>query len=227
MIAQVKTKSGVVYHTAVFAIFGRGGDCTVIGFDEHFETLKCIPFYDDSTHHYRQQVAIVETTRDNWVQDGDIEGYDWIVNDKKRLEHIRLGRLLHPDFVARCKALQDEVNLPEWLEVTDLKTVNDINWATAGFHDGVILSMEQTETEARVQFEIWGGTAEIRLENAEFHKLGEIGRFGDEFYTSHITFEDGKVHWRGYGFEEDEEDGSRPMICHFSGTRLYWKIELE
>ena len=229
MIAQVKTQAGTVYYTAVFAIFGKGGSCTVIGFDENFETLQCIPFYA-SPNHYRQQVMIVETTRDNWVQDGDLEGYDWIVNDQKRLEHIRLGRLLHPDFVARGKALQDEVNVPEWWEVTDQKTANDIRWATADFHDAVILSMEQTETDAILQFEIWGGTALLRLENAEFHKLCEIGAHGEEFYSAHITFEGGKVHFRGYGSEVDEDDaeeGLRPMIFHFSCARLYWKVELE
>ena len=225
MIAQVKTQAGTVYYTAVFAIFGKGSSCTVIGFDENFETLKCIPFYDRANR--RQQVMIVETTRDNWVQDGYLEGYDWIVYDKKRLEHIRLGRLLHPDFVARGKALQDEVNIPEWLEVTDLKTARDIYWAATSFHDAIIHSMEREGADTILQFEIWNGTAKLRLENAEFHKLCAIGPHGDEFDCAHITFEDGKVHFRGYGMKVDEEDGSRPMICHFSCARLYWKIELD
>lgn len=225
MIARVKTTNGTVYDTVVFAVIGKGSSCTIIGFDEALETLKYIPFYEQ-TGRSRLQIAIVESTKDNWIQDGDAEGYDWILSNPKRLEHIRLGRLLHPDFVAQCKALQDAVNLPAWQEVTDSKTVTDLMWAATGFHDAVILSVEKDGTDAAILLEIWGGTVELRLNNAEFHRMCTIGQIkGDMIYHSHIDFENGRINWHGYKFGKEEE--SEPMICHFSGTRMFWRIELE
>lgn len=229
MIAKIKTADGTVYDTVVFAVIGKGTECSIIGFDEQMETLKVIPCYRlIAPHRSHLQLAFIEASKDNWIKDGDVEGYDWIVSDQKRFEHIRLGRLLPPDFVARCKAMQDALNLPEWQEVTDEKSVKDMMSAACGFHDGCILAIESEGTFTTISIEVWGrSVAHVKLENAELTDHCVVGLGNNwEITDPSVFFENGRVYWanaRNIRCTDDFFD----ELCHFSGTRMFWKIELE
>ena len=229
MIAKIKTLNGFVYDTVVFAIMGKGTKCSIIGFDEHMETLTVIPCYRPSApHRSLLQLAFIEASHDGWIKDGDVEGYDWIVGDKKRFEHIRLGRLLHPDFIARCKSMQDALNLPEWAEVVDDKTMKDMICATSGFHDSLIRKIESEGDFTTISIEVWGGSiAHIKLENAELSTDCVVG-LGDnwEIADTSVFTQNGRIYWAN-ARDIHNTDQFWEELCYFSGTRMLWKIELD
>ncbi len=228
MIARIKTANGVVYDTVVFAVINDRHNSQFLCFDETLKALRWISYYRKiSLMKSKLQLIVIEATQDGWITEGKTKGYDWILSDKRYLKMIQNHGPLPDQIMARCKALQDAVSLPEWREITDEKSVNDFLSATGLCHDGCILAIESEGDFTTVSMEIWGGTVHVRLENAKLSPNCIVG-YGNigEILDSSVFFENGRVYWTNE-YCINSTDQFLEELCHFSGTRMFWKIELE
>lgn len=227
MIAKVKPESGNAYVTAVFAVINDRHNSRFLCFDETLKALRWIPYYRMvSLTKSKLQLIIIEATQDGWITEGKTSGYDWIVSDKRYLIMVQNHGPLPDEIMERCRSLQDAVHFPEWREITDEKSAKEMLSATAGCHDGYILAIESEGDFTTISMEVWGGIVHIRLENAELSENCIVG-YGNlgEILDCSVFFENGRVYWvNKYGFESTARFTSE--LCYFSGTRMFWKIEL-
>lgn len=228
MIAKVKTENGTVYDTVVFADIADSWNSRIIGFDETLETIREIPYYHLSPErHITQLLIIIDSDQEGWITDDSTDGYDWLISDKRYLQMIQDHAPLPEEIFARCKALQDALNLPEWREVTDEKSVENLMRAAGGFHDGMISAIQTEDDFTTVSMEIWGGIVHIRLENAELSEncIVNYGNMG-EILDSSLFFENGRIFWTDE-WDVRSTDEFFEELGYFSGTRMFWKIELD
>lgn len=228
MIAKIKTDHGTVYDTVVFAILLDGWDSKIIGFDEKLETLQELPYYYLSPErHFEHLLVFVDSDEEGWFADETISGLKWLVGDPDLLKMILEGEPLPEEILARCKALQNEVNPPEWREVTEGKALDDLLLASGGFHDGSIAAVETDGDSACISITVCGGVIHLRVENAILSPLCKVdyGNMG-EILDCSLFFENGRIYWADeYGLEKADE--LTDEFCYFSGTKMLWKIEVE
>lgn len=227
MIAKVKSESGKVYDTVVFALLLDGWDSKMIGFDEELRTLRELPYYYLSPErHIHQLFAFIDSDETGWAEKESVSGVEWLVSRPELLEQIHKGEPLPEEILTRCKALQNEMDLPEWREVVPGKAREDLLLASGNFHDGVIAAVEWMGDSACISIEVWGAVIHLRLEHAELSEncVVDYGNMG-EILDSSVFFENGRVYWADdCDFEHFDE--LTDEFCYFSGTRMFWKIEL-
>ncbi len=227
MIVRVK-KWDIVYDTIVFAILENDWKTKIIVFDEAFELLEYARFYDTGRLPcLHKQIVIIDSSDEEWVQNGKLTGYDWIVNDPQLLALIDRGGDTPPEILARCLELQKKVCIPEWFEVTDEKSAENLLVAAGYFHDGYITSIGFENNETHITINVWGGKVHLRLFDACLSNkckegYGEIG----EILDSNVFFENNRIFW----VDAEHITRSNDMndeYCYFSASKMLWNISLE
>lgn len=225
MIARIK-KNGIVYDTVVFAFFTDGWKTKIIGFNETFQTLEYISFYDKTHPYIHQQMIIIDGSEKEWIKNDKSKGYDWIVNDTQLLKLIKKSRDIPDDILSRCLEMQENIHIPDWFEVTDKKSAENLLGAGGYFHDGNIEDITVENGETVIAISVWGGKVRFRLKEAELSDSCQIG-YGSmgEIYDSNIFFEDNRIFWTD---SEDVtcKDELYDDFCYFSASKMLWNVEL-
>lgn len=224
MIARIKKKNKSAYDTLVFAYLIDGWNTRIIGFDENFQTLEYVNMYD-KTSTIHQQMMIIDSGKEQWVKKDNAEGYDWIINDDVLLKLLDQGLRAPEGLLSLCLEMQKNTSVPEWFEVKDEKSLEDLMWASGGFHDGVIESVAVENRETYITMGVWGGKIHFKLINAELSDncQKDYGNMG-EILDSNIFLEDGRIFWND---SEDVscKDDMYVDSCWFSATKMFWNAE--
>jgi hypothetical protein len=225
MIARIK-KNGIVYDALVFAFFSDGWDTKIIAFDETLKRLEYIRFYDQVTPYIHQQIIIVESAEDGWITTDKIKGYDWIINNDTLLKGLEQDLFIPDEIISHCLEMQKNIYIPEWFEVKDQRSAENLLEAGGYFHDGNIEFITTENDQTRITISVWGGKVHLKLENAELSPNFQVG-YGSmgEIYDSNIFFEDDRIFWN-----DSEEVNRKEELyidsCYFSATRMLWNVEL-
>ena len=226
MIARIKTAGGTVYDSVVFAIIMDSFSSKIIGFDEEYTTLEYINIYASSTS-VEQNIIFMDSSHDGWVVNGNMSGYDFILGNESLLHLIKQDRYIPESILQRCRHMQSAVCIPEWIEVCDSKSAENLLSAAGGFHDGVITDVKHHGDVCDVTFKVWGGSVTLRCTSCETSHSCRVG-FGEsgEIFDAGILFENGRIIWVS---ERDVKSASdiAEDECFVSADKIFWKIDLD
>ncbi len=225
MIARVKTADGTAYDTVVFAVIRDSFSSRIIGFDEEYTTLEYINIYHSSPS-IVQNVIFMDSSKDGWIDNGLMSGYDFIIGNDTLLRLIKQDRYIPESILQRCIDMQSEVCIPEWIEVCDSESAENLLSAAGGFHDGVITGVEWHNGRCDVTFKVWGGSVTLRCTSCETSQNCQVG-FGEwgEIFDAGIFFEGGRTIWVDECSVTSTADVTEDC-CYVSADKIFWKIQL-
>ncbi|MBO5778810.1 MAG: hypothetical protein J6R82_04495 [Clostridia bacterium] len=232
MIAKVKTNGLTVYDSVIFAYTEAGFQSQIVVWNSLSTTLKVIPLFDGEASYVmgEQNYLILDAAIDGFIQRGNTVGYPWLLEDEALLKKIRAGEALPEEILARCNALQDAISLPQWFEVTDEASAANLLWAGSNFHDSSICAIEQEDGFATITLSTWAGDILVRVKDPVLSPQleacnGAVSSFG-QIWRAHICFWGDRIYFVDAMGDVTLDDLSDDWL-YFSGTRMFWKIELE
>lgn len=225
MIARIKTKDNVFYDTVVLAKIKDGWDSKIIGFNKDIDRLELINIWNTEKSIVRN-VFIIDTQKEYWVLNENIEGLEWILNDTNLMSKIKNKEKIDKSILDKCKEMQDNILVKEWNIIETNSDVDDILTASLGFHDSFVekINILNDNNLVEVTFDAWSCKIIIRFENDVEIKCEELyGQMGEIFDAS-IFFEDNFIYWVDCEIESSKD--IKQDFCFFKSRKAYWKIEI-
>ena len=225
-VGIVKSKSGEIYASPVFALKYAGWKSAAIVFNESFDKIKKIKMWNTGFGGIRRNVFVIENDFDEGK--GKWTGYDWVLRDKRLFKAIRFKReasiALFPSFQDYCK----KISFPDYFELKTDRDVETLEEVSLGFHDALIEEYTENEDRISIRFDTtWDCLITVIFEGviaADFkEKVGqifdsEIKKTDDGFLFS-VT--EGIAGWID-GCDYGAETGEPYIRCE----KMFWQIEI-
>ncbi len=220
MIARIRAKDGA-YDSAVFAVYNDKDDAGVLVLDREGLALQRVHWTSIIDHYIRIDVFPFDVRSENWVKQGQNEGYAWVLGHENEEETLR-----------RCKKIQENIRAPEWFELKDQDDVEGLISATTGLHDAYVKKIYRRGKKLYLRFSAW--SCEVLFEltgNPETNLCEGYGNMeiGDEYPLideASVFFEDGKVCWTDYENAKSFADRDKYECAYFLAERIRWKFTL-
>lgn len=193
--------------------------------DEKKERLMRWLAYVPNTKYIIPQILIVDTERDNWVLDEDGVGcVDFL---SRELLDSFIDELEQPkDILEECRAIDSEYVYNETPEIKTQKDIENLAWASGGFHDAHIIKEELLPD----------GTLYLRFDGTWGCEI-EVWFWGDlEYDTSSRNPEKYDPYWfgstvilqNGFVYFVDDDDMTVEQItkgyCYFKARHMKYRV---
>lgn len=222
----IKTHSGEIYVSPIFALKYANWNSEAVAFDETFSKIKMIKLYDTGFVGVVRNVFVIENDFD--TSNGDLAGFDWVINNESLLNALRSKNEVDIELFSNFKNYCKKIHLPERFELKNDKDISSREGVSFGFHDSFIREYVENENSITVRFDTtWGCYITVIFEgvtDADFkEKVGqildsEIKKTDDGFS---FTVLDGFAGWID-GCDYDSEIGKPYIKC----KKIFWQIEI-
>jgi len=226
MIARIRTNKNEIYDTIVFAIIHNQWKSKIIGFNKDCNKLEYIDIFRNHKSLIRN-VFIIDSKMKDWVKEKDIEGYYWIINDKKLLKKIKKKKEINEELFSKCKELQSEVCIKEWNSIESYDDIENILTASIGFHETIIERIERKSENEIVEVKFnnpWGCNIIIRFEDEVDFKCVEGYGDNKEIIMASLFFDNGYIYWVDNELYTSED--MRSSYYFFKSKKAAWKIDI-
>ena len=236
MHALIRQGNGKYYVSAVFGYFRRISKDNLyhpqdyskahwIVWDPEKKRLIRWLAMEPDTKYIIPQVLIVDSEQSNWITDE--RGVGCVDFLSKELLDSFLDEEQQPsDILDKCRAMDSEYVYNETPEIKTQKDIEDLDWASGGFHDARIIKEELRED----------GSLYLRFDGTWGCEI-EVWFWGDlEYDTSSRNPENYDPYWLGstviikdgFVYFVDEEDMTVEQItegyCYFKARHMKYRI---
>lgn len=178
-----------------------------------------------NTKYIIPQILIVDSNRENWNVDDNGEGrVDFL--SRELLDSILDNEQQPEDILEKCRSMDYGYVYEEIQEIKDQRDIDNLDWASGGFHDAYIAKEELQEN----------GTLYLLFDGTWGCKV-EVWLWGDlEYDTSSRNPEEYDPYWfgstitqkDGFIYFVDEDDMSVDEIgegyCYFKARHMKYRI---
>lgn len=154
MIVYIKTASGKIYASPVFAEFGKSWGIKSVVLDESGENLTLLSWLSIQKHigHFNY-FYIDGSLKDGWIKKFRKSGFKEIISNRKLIKRLKHGERVSTNGL-NCLSLFDlPLKVVDKFEVNneqDIETFMTVCW---GLHDATIVSKKYVEDDLIVDFD--------------------------------------------------------------------------
>ena len=138
-------------HSGYYVVFNPTKNCLWKWYSLQRDTKYLIP-----------QLLVVDSDMNNWVKnDNETGGVDFL--PKETADNIIETGIIPDDILEKCLSVENAYVFNEYPEVKTKQDIDNLEWATGGFHDARIAEQRMTDDgKLYLKFDgIWGCTAEV------------------------------------------------------------------
>lgn len=175
MITYCNKKDIEPFYTIVLAIKSCGSKSLVCFYDPHDNRIKIERLRQKSNNYENIAFYLIPSDGDAFIASGQWEGFDWIIDKIPRLYPQR--KKFDETTTQTAKELYKTINIPEWFEVLDTKSGNNLLDIAGYFHDSYIYSISDIKDGKRIIFDsTWGFYIVLDCEGIELDVLNELSK---------------------------------------------------
>ena len=231
MHAIICQGNGKYYVSAVFGhyrdtrSFRKFNDSYWIVWDEDKKRLIRWSAYVPHTRYLIKQILIIDANRDDWHMDEDGVGcVDFL--SREMLDSFLDDKHQPEDILDRCREADAGFTYTEIREIRTEKDIEDLGWATGGFHDARIIKEElHDDGTLYLRFDgTWGCEIEVWFNgDLEYDTSSRDPEYYDPYwFGATILLQDGFVYLIDDGdmTPEDITEG----YCYFKARSMRYRI---
>ena len=200
MNALIKTQNGF-YCSTIYAIFSKRIfnrlNSSVVVFDESNSRLIIVDCVEKlSIFQVATKVIIANDSKDNWVQNKQWQGLNFIVNNEKLLSSIKHGETIDESILNKCKALQTTETFIDWNNLnteSDIKTLMNLSYL---FHDSILERITNDGFDTYVKFYCYNSYITIKFTNMISSNSADNLTWGSNcILEAAMRLENGNIKW--------------------------------
>lgn len=153
MIVYIKSQSGEIYASPVFAEIGKSWNIKSVVLNKTNTSLILLPLLKKrSALHSFNYFYIDETTEDGWIKNRRISGFTEIIKNKPLLKSLKRGKHVSADGLEVMKKYNLPLHVINTFEIKteqDISTFNTVCW---GLHDAYVEEMSQIDGDIIINF---------------------------------------------------------------------------
>lgn len=219
---SVKSSSDDDYQKYLDSIYNR----FYIVLDENKTKLIKQAVYDRKNKYLEPLILIVDHTTNNWIIDENDNGCVNYLDNSTLLASVEESSI-SSEMISRCILEDSKIVYQEYQTVKTQKDLENLDWASRGFHDAYIKEFKEGNDSLYVLFDgTWGCQIELWFEgNVSYSTESRNPEEYDPYWGGSTL-----IMSNGYFILVDDENMTEKKIgkgyCWFKGNKLKYHIIL-
>ena len=218
MLAVIRTNDDRTYVSPVFAIREAGWRTEVFVFNETQQFLIRLKVWSPRKVYFVRAEQPFQESRGAWF------GYGWMLHHPAARKWYGYRKTIPVEEIPEAREFVKPYILPEWFEVTDSATGEDLMHLTAGFHDSTVERETWEGKNFTVVFDThWDCVVTVRFANVS-EPISLSGCF-DEILDSELEFIPQGVRWKVTEWLKDLEYHKSDQPFLLTCEKIFWKMQ--